>query len=281
MDVWCTTVYEGILLRTCVVRSPPEGERKGNVRAKLQKAHDSTNPSPPHVTPHPHRTVSCPISFTPSRPVTVTQPHGTSHSPAQRISTTSPCTGSRPVTIFTINGPGFACARTHARNRKKAPVVSRRAARLMPTAKSQSPPRVARANQTKPNQTAHDTHSHNRTHARPPTCRSFPPLSFSFSLAGRCVFALILAAASPRPPSQLAQSLSRPPHKYSPCLSSPLSPRERADERTSERGARRAGGGGAVRLGVSSPLLPTLPFLRPPLDSRGSGQFSCALLCRR
>lgn len=273
MDVWCTTVYEGILLRTCVVRSPPEGERKGNVRAKLQKAHDSTNPSPPHVTPHPHRTVSCPISFTPSRPVF----------PLPRATHLDDVAVHRFASRNNLyyQRPRFR-VRTHARTQpQKAPVVSRRAARLMPTAKSQSPPRVARANQTKPNQTAHDTHSHNRTHARPPTCRSFPPLSFSFSLAGRCVFALILAAASPRPPSQLAQSLSRPPHKYSPCLSSPLSPRERADERTSERGARRAGGGGAVRLGVSSPLLPTLPFLRPPLDSRGSGQFSCALLCRR
>lgn len=156
MDVWCTTVYEGILLRTCVVRSPPEGERKGNVRAKLQKAHDSTNPSPLHVTPHPHRTVSCPISFTPSRPVTVTQPHGTSHSPAQRISTTSPCTGSRPVTIFTINGPGFACARTHARTQPQKSarrLAPRRAADADRQEPEPTPRRARKPNQTKPNRT--------------------------------------------------------------------------------------------------------------------------------
>lgn len=281
MDVCCTTVYEGILLRTCVVRSPPEGERKGNVRAKLQKAHDSTNPSPPHVTPHPHRILPNLVHpFT-----TRDRDAAARHFPLPRATHLDDVAVHRFASRNNLyyQRPRFR-VRTHARTQPQKSarrLAPRRASRVMPTAKSQSPPRVARANQTKPNQTAHDTHSHNRTHARPPTCRSFPPLSFSLSLAGRCVFALIFAAASPRPPSQLAQSLSRPPHKYSPCLSSPLSPRERADERTSERGARRAGGGGAVRLGVSSPLLPTLPFLRPPLDSRGSGQFSCALLCRR
>uniref|UniRef100_A0A0D3GJJ9 Uncharacterized protein n=1 Tax=Oryza barthii TaxID=65489 RepID=A0A0D3GJJ9_9ORYZ len=80
----------------------------------------------------------------------------------------------------------------------------------MPTAKSQSHP-ASRA-QTKPNQTKpHMTHIHTtartHAHARPPTCRSFP-LSLSFSLAGRCVFALILAAVR-RINIALASPLSR------------------------------------------------------------------------
>lgn len=129
-----------------------EERKRACKTAKSPRLHQP-QPTPRHAAPAPapHRTVSCPISFTPSRPVTVTQPHGTSHSPAQRISTTSPCTGSRPVTIFTINGPGFACARTHARNRKKAPVVSRRAADADRQEPEPTPRRARKPNQTKPN----------------------------------------------------------------------------------------------------------------------------------
>ena len=214
------------------------------MRAKLQKAHDSTNPSPPHVTPHPHRTVSCPVSFTPSRPVF----------PLPRATHLDDVAVHRFASRNNLyyQRPRFR-VRTHARTQPQKS-ARRLAPRRAADADRQEPEaHPASRAQTKPNQTAHDTHSHNRTHARPPT---FPPLSLSFSLAGRCVFALILAAASPRPPSQLAQSFSRPPHKYSPCLSS-LS--RLASERTNGRASGERGEPEAGGLCASVSLLPSSP----------------------
>lgn len=147
MDVWCTTVYEGILLRTCVVRSPPEGERKGNVRAKLQKAHDSTNPSPPHVTPHPHRTVSCPISFTPSRPVF----------PLPRATHLDDVAVHRFASRNNLyyQRPRFR-VRTHARTQPQKSarrLAPRRAADADRQEPEPTPRRARKPNQTKPNRT--------------------------------------------------------------------------------------------------------------------------------
>lgn len=185
------------------------------------------------------------------------------HSPAQRISTTSPCTGSRPVTIFTINGPGFACARTHARNRKKAPVVSRRAARLMPTAKSQKPtPRRARKpNQTKP----HMTHIHTTARTRGLLPAVLFPLSLSRSLS-RGAACLRLSS----PPPRLGLLLSSPnlslARRINIALASPPSLASRASGRTDER----AGSAASRRRGGCAPRCLFSPPPHPPLSPPSS-----------
>ncbi|KAF2927937.1 hypothetical protein DAI22_06g241303 [Oryza sativa Japonica Group] len=258
MDVCCTTVYEGILLRTCVVRSPPEGERKGNVRAKLQKAHDSTNPSPPHVTPHPHRILPNLVHpFT-----TRDRDAAARHFPLPRATHLDDVAVHRFASRNNLyyQRPRFR-VRTHARTQPQKSarrLAPRRASRVMPTAKSQSPPRVARANQTKPNQTKpHMTHIHTTARTRGLLPAVLSPLSLSLSLS-RGAACLRLSSPPPRHGLLLSSPNLSLARRINIALASPPLSRlasERTNGRASgERGEPEAGG-----LCASVSLLPSSP----------------------